>query len=129
MVARRIAKRLAFASIVSVVILLQPAVLPASPAAALGSGSRTCYYGGSANGTIYGGSYQNSFSNAGGWTQRSACGNQVGVSLKYNAYPGSPVYQTGWSYGSTYVHRGQSGTVGGLHVAILGCCGIGSLAT
>lgn len=84
-----------------------------SPAQALGNKSVSCspYYAG----TLSAGSYQNSFSNAGGYTSRSSCGSQVSIYLRYQSYPGSPTYTTSTSVGSTYISRVQSGTVGGVH--------------
>lgn len=86
------------------------------PANALGTNSASC--GSPYPGTLYGGSYQNNFSDAGGWSQRSSCGSQVSVFLSYQVYPGGGSYaNTGVSYGTTYISRAQPGTVNGYHSA------------
>lgn len=90
---------------------------PADPAEALGSRTWSCSYG-------PGGSVTGRSDSGGGWTSRTTgCTASVSVALQYNAYPGSPLYWTGTSYGSQNVTRYQSGTIGGEHCIPFAWCG------
>lgn len=110
---RRIGGGVAAAAVVSVLVMLGGA----SPATALGYAPIVnCIGGGNLNGR----SYQFTFSDAGGWTSAELdCSNKTAaIQLRYQAYPGSPTYTTSQSFGTGYVSKTQSGTVGGIHRAL-----------
>ena len=107
-------KRVAASAAIAAMVVAASVGLSA-PATALGTGSASCLNGGG----IVGGTYQNSFSDAGGYTQRNGCvSNTISIRLRYQTYPGSGYYW-GSNQHSTgnYVSRGQSGTVNGQHIA------------
>jgi hypothetical protein len=85
-------------------ILVCGAVAPASALGALNpSCGTTWYYAASWTGGAHSqenGSYD--------------CGT-MGVQVKYNSYPGSPSYYTGWVYNATNAVKYQSGTFGANH--------------
>lgn len=98
--------RLAALSAAAAVALVLGSALPAS---AIGNSSVTCPSG---SGSIKGYSYN-------GGAQTYVSGGCAAYStwtiVKYNAYPGSPLYTTSAVYGYPNSSVSQSGTVAGIH--------------
>ena len=91
-------------------------VLPAMPAAALGTAYKWCY----PSGQVAGYSYRNANFSGGGSTQTLTGCNAytVYLRLQYQPYPGGPYYLTGQQIGIEYIGFSQTGTSGGRHSAV-----------
>ena len=91
-------------------------VLPALPAAALGTAYSYCY----PSGQVAGYSYRNANFSGGGSTQTLPGCNAytVYLRLEYQPYPGGPYYMTTQQIGANYIGFSQSGTSGGRHSAV-----------
>lgn len=91
-------------------------MLPAMPAAALGTKYKACY----PSGQVAGYSYRNANFSGGGSTQTLTGCNAytVYLELQYQPYPGGPYYWTSQQIGANYIGFSQTGTSGGGHSAV-----------